>query len=315
MTHAWAVSLAGLGAALLSAGSGRARLVAPILFLAIGCDLFLANRFVIPSTGREFYSLNGNLAEGLADDLRHSRGVVVVSVRHEDERLSIGQDPVAFFRRQRLAVLPFTGLELGLADAFAITSLSPADQGKWIELAHTGNPAVLLWSGINWALSPQNPPQSLPNPLPRVFMVTRARTVADQAEALKAASTAGFNPRQEVLVETRESNPPESAEKTGPPRIIREDNQTVEVEVKGPGWLVLLDSYYPGWRARVDGNSAPILRANVFFRAVWIKPGANTVVFSYWPPLFYLGAAISLATLFTVIIFVTLTGVKLKTTN
>ena len=42
----------------------------------------------------------------------------------------------------------------------------------------------------------------------------------------------------------------------------------IEVDAPRPGYLVLTDSYYPGWQAMVDRAATTILRANGFFRAV-----------------------------------------------
>jgi uncharacterized membrane protein YfhO len=58
--------------------------------------------------------------------------------------------------------------------------------------------------------------------------------------------------------------------------------------------LVLADSFYPGWRATVDGVAAPILRANLTFRAVALEPGVHEVVFTYYPAGWRWGVGVSL---------------------
>ncbi|PYV38951.1 MAG: hypothetical protein DMG09_10550, partial [Acidobacteria bacterium] len=66
-----------------------------------------------------------------------------------------------------------------------------------------------------------------------------------------------------------------------------------EVDARKPGYLVLLDSYYPGWRAYLDGREAKILQANYAFRAVEVPAGKHTVEFSYRPLSFDAGLALS----------------------
>jgi hypothetical protein len=81
------------------------------------------------------------------------------------------------------------------------------------------------------------------------------------------------------------------------PMTVREDeNQRVVVEVERdhPGYLVLLDTFYPGWKATVNGRPAEIRRANGFFRAVEVGPEGGMVAFDYRPGWFYLGLAVSL---------------------
>ena len=72
---------------------------------------------------------------------------------------------------------------------------------------------------------------------------------------------------------------------------------TVEVETGAPGYLVLGDAWYPGWRATVDGAPAPIERANLLFRAVPVPAGTHTVQFTYRPLSVTAGATISAAAL------------------
>jgi uncharacterized membrane protein YfhO len=50
-----------------------------------------------------------------------------------------------------------------------------------------------------------------------------------------------------------------------------------------PALLVLSDSYYPGWRATVDGRPAEIKAVNGLFRGVVTPAGKHDVVFTFEP--------------------------------
>jgi uncharacterized membrane protein YfhO len=81
--------------------------------------------------------------------------------------------------------------------------------------------------------------------------------------------------------------------------IVRYENQvvTVQVSLNDSGILVLADSYYPGWKAYVDGKEEVIRKANLFFRAVPLPAGNHMVEFRYEPTSFKIGLSISLATI------------------
>jgi uncharacterized membrane protein YfhO len=59
------------------------------------------------------------------------------------------------------------------------------------------------------------------------------------------------------------------------------------------GWLILADTDYPGWAATVDGETTPIYRTNLMFRAVQISAGSHTVQFDYVPGWLVPGALVS----------------------
>lgn len=56
--------------------------------------------------------------------------------------------------------------------------------------------------------------------------------------------------------------------------------------------VVLSDAFAPGWTATVNGQPAPILRANYAFRAVEI-PGDASIVFRYRTPGLSAGVTVS----------------------
>jgi uncharacterized membrane protein YfhO len=65
----------------------------------------------------------------------------------------------------------------------------------------------------------------------------------------------------------------------------------------GDAWLVLSDTYYPGWKAFVDGQQTPLLRGDVLFRAVPIPAGEHDVQLHFEPASVKVGLAISLVVL------------------
>ncbi len=69
----------------------------------------------------------------------------------------------------------------------------------------------------------------------------------------------------------------------------------LDVDAARPSLLVVAESYYPGWRATIDGRPAVILRANYLSQGLIMPQGRHTVEFSYEPDSFRYGALISLA--------------------
>ena len=84
--------------------------------------------------------------------------------------------------------------------------------------------------------------------------------------------------------------------KEGGVEFISESNNRLQLLVKAPEstFLVLNDTYFPGWKAFVDGKKTKIYRADYTFRAIPLNAGTHRVEFVYDPLSFKLGAAISI---------------------
>jgi len=67
----------------------------------------------------------------------------------------------------------------------------------------------------------------------------------------------------------------------------RNTEVTVDVASDTGGFLLLTDAWHPWWRAEVDDVPAPILKADVLFRAVEVGPGRHRIRFTFHP---FLGA-------------------------
>ena len=69
----------------------------------------------------------------------------------------------------------------------------------------------------------------------------------------------------------------------------------IEAECSAPAHLVLAQSWYPGWKARVNGIEAPLLRANAAFVGVELPSGLSVVEIAYEPKSIEAGLWIALA--------------------
>jgi hypothetical protein len=77
--------------------------------------------------------------------------------------------------------------------------------------------------------------------------------------------------------------------------VVKHEPQRVELlaSLDRPGFVILADTYYPGWRLTIDGKTAPILRANRLMRGAAVPSGQHTLIYTYEPESFRIGAIIS----------------------
>src|SRR5262249_18443797 len=99
-----------------------------------------------------------------------------------------------------------------------------------------------------------------PNVLPPAY-VSRSHLRAEIGASQQVVDDPLFDPWSTVVIE---SGPPSIVRdaKIRGARITRYEPNSVEIEARGKGWLVLTDTFYPGWVATVDDVPTTIFRAN-----------------------------------------------------
>jgi hypothetical protein len=187
--------------------------------------------------------------------------------------------------------------------------LNGAPPGSWDRLADVlaidrvvrGPPFAALVAG---APVPGATPRA--TAMPRAYLVGAWERIHEPTLAVERLLAPTFDPRREAVEDGASGadplpTPPAVSDPSPPGRVValRRDWNRVELDldVTRPGLLVLCETWFPGWTARVDGEERGIARVNVVFRGVPVRAGDRRVEMVYEPRSFRVGAACSLATL------------------
>jgi len=304
------------------------------LLVVTGADLFVRNRNWIahpqgePAPLRAFAGARGFLERGQGDQRVYLQadgwmGVVLsprigavdgLNVVNEYEPLTLSRyaeytkfaagggpeaearrgfastEPLLLTRRLRVRLLDLLSVRLYALDpeSEAARGLEQAGGRAGIRKVYEDGEAVVFEN---------------PGAFPRAFFVPRARVVRDGSEALRLLVDPAFDPRREVVLE---GEPGAAGGAGGAPEaggeVVRasfgESRHEVEVRADAPGFLVVTDTWFPGWTVSVDGGpEQPPLRANHLVRAVPVPVGRSRVVFVYRPRAFLAGLWVAAATL------------------
>jgi hypothetical protein len=164
-----------------------------------------------------------------------------------------------------------------------------------IKYALVRDPEGLFWVRSTWFM-------------PRASLVRHA-VIEPSAEAqLRVLERPDFNPERTILF----AAPPPAPSKTAGARAedvspagedgvaiveYRPSRIALRAQATSAAYLVLSELDYPGWRAYVNGEEVPIVRADYLLRAISLPAGRHEVSFVYRPWTFGLGAALSGMTL------------------
>ena len=143
-------------------------------------------------------------------------------------------------------------------------------------------------------------------------------------KALEAIQSPSFEPTVSVVLEATKSpvlthanvdqrlSAPDKhvhLKRKGPNEVL------VSVTTQSPGYLVLTDTYYPGWHAYLDGQQVPLYRANYLFKSIFVPPGAHQERFVFAPVSFSVGEILLALSLSAMTAFYALSWIRYRKSN
>jgi hypothetical protein len=149
-----------------------------------------------------------------------------------------------------------------IADVVQLLTATPSEQGPY---------AVLEFTGA----------------LPRAKFYTDWQAGLSDTNTLEMLRSPGFDPAQKVLLaQSVDGIDPTTNAPPGEASIVSHAPKQVVVKTKSvvAGVLLLNDRWHPDWQVTVDGQPAPLLRANFIMRGVAVPAGEHTVEFRFNPP-------------------------------
>jgi hypothetical protein len=154
----------------------------------------------------------------------------------------------------------------GAPEAARALSTLPAFSGPGLELVYAQDLLVYRNAGA----------------LPRALWMTRGKAIESPEEIRAELVRPGYDPSRVCLVEAAEREIPWWCAAGGSPgeaRIVDRSPQRVAIETEsaGSGWLRWAETFYPGWRVKVDGAEVLSWRSDLALRAVPLPAGAHRV--------------------------------------
>jgi len=189
---------------------------------------------------------------------------------------------------------------LGVAWVIAPVDNPPGGE-NWATYAGWTDPAPRSFNFLGRGVQELPPMRIYVNmqSMPRAFLVPGAVPEAAEAEVLQQLT--GLDPWQTATLADWDSkrHPLPAPRPRQPTRLIRSERPNeivISLDGRSAGLLVVTDPWYPGWVCRIDGEEAPIWRADYAFRGVIVPVGSRDVVFRFEPKSYRRGKWVSLGT-------------------
>lgn len=206
------------------------------------------------------------------------------------QNLAHSFDRVYTFSKMWSDLMPDQLMLHRIQDGNGFVSLPLQRFAEWQVLAEEnwqkGNPELFRLGSIGYVYDPAAAsPVPVSSTLPRAY-VTSGIIEASGQGALERLNSDSFDPRF-VIIEDAFGNYSQNIDNvkfTQAEISVYHDNYVkILSDTYFDGALVLTDSFYPGWKAFVDGKETKIYQANYLFRAIFLSKEHHVIEFEYKP--------------------------------
>jgi membrane protein YfhO len=258
------------------------------------------------------YPMNANLMYGLPSADGYEVGMVAAqrlfSLDYTDNRL----DGIGFNVEH---LLSFNDRRLDLLN---VKYLSTTSVGKEFDLLKASSRFQSVYNDGHVAVFENT------SVLPRAFLVpqTGIELLKDADSQLAALRDPAFDPQKTVIVSNRPpslsnlsvtSTPQQAASSFVKITGSGVNDVSIRASAGEASVLVVSQTYYPGWKAIVDGKPSELFPVNMTLTGVPVQPGAHDVRLVFDPVSFKVGAGLTLLTV--VIIIAGLVAVRRSTND
>ncbi len=276
---------------------------AVLIFVAV--DLWWANALSNPTVPANFYDKHPSITTGRVFWLDEKNAALpdIAFARFlplNDYRIAVAKQ-----QNYRQSNLPNLNLLDRQPSLNSFEPLRPDGFERFTKLLNSSPKPALLNAGAIGKVYDSSAPES---PAPRVWIAPVVTSVNSMDDAERIMSSGEWDAYRTAVIEGAINVT--GSPNAGTAHITQESplDLTIAVDTPADSALVVADTYYPDWKATLDGTPTTIYRANLAFRAVIVPAGKHEVRMTYQPQSFTVGAAISLASL---ALYVVLVGVML----
>jgi hypothetical protein len=220
-------------------------------------------------------------------------------------------NPGTNYLLKRLAYFADCNLLDGVPKVNGFFSLYPREGGELTSIIYSSTnaafPRLADFMGAAHITAPDRFFDWVPRPgaLPLVIAGQRPVYLGD-AEAVQAILSSEFKP-QELVVLPPAARSLVTVTNPGAARVLRTrfENSRVEFEVEAAeaSLVTVSQTYYHRWRASIDGQPAPLFRANYAFQALQVPGGKHTVRLVYRDDALMVGAVTTALSLLACLVF------------